>query len=90
VGQRDVIAITNIEASLEDLNRASPMGNQAMGETGLSTCTMGFKISFSFELIPMRKPAGRAIREPIRKPRKTLFRDVSNCHPIPLSLGPRS
>lgn len=84
------MVITNMDASLEAFNTASPMGNHAMGETGLSTCTTGFKTLLTVELIPIRKPRGRAISEPIRNPKKTLFREANICHPIPLSFGPRS
>ena len=53
------------------------IGNQARGETGFITCTMGLIARYIVLLKPETMPMGIAISEPMMKPVKTVKRLVS-------------
>ncbi len=53
------------------------MGNQASGETGLKSCTMGFKAPLNGLESPEAMPSGTATMVAITKPSPTVFNEVN-------------
>jgi len=77
--------IMNTLALGESLKIASPKGNQAKGDTGLSNCTMGLIIFMIILLVPINNPKGIATRLPNPKPIPTRASELNNFIPMPLA-----